>query len=87
MREILRTAAEELKSSEDQNGIAVGNGILGRANIDESYLSQENRIEKEIPDLPEKLVTRSQQQKAVTAQMKLTGVDSLGPGGLSNIFS
>lgn len=84
MRELLREAAEQLKQCEEGSGTGQS-GILGRALAEESLLNQ-NLRGPTIPDLPEKLVTKSQFEKQMNNQQKAFGVDVLGSGGLGNVF-
>jgi len=80
LRELLRAAAEELKQSEADESHC---GVFGRAQAEESLLNQNSRI-LTVPDLPEKLVTKSQLEKKINAESR---ADALENGGLSNILA
>eukprot|EP00804_Cyclotella_cryptica_P002600 CCRYP_010429-RC/>CCRYP_010429-RC protein AED:0.08 eAED:0.08 QI:0/0.9/0.90/1/0.7/0.54/11/1348/1458 len=63
LRDVLRVAADKLKESEGLFNRDDDNGLLGRANLNESLLHRHAR-QPEITALPEKLVTYSMVRKA-----------------------
>lgn len=87
LRELLRTAAAELQSTESSNGTSGTGGnddLFGRALAEESLLNQ--AVRNSIPNLPEKLMTNSKMVKQKQKAKRSSGVDVLGQGGLRTIF-
>lgn len=77
LRDLLRVAAENLKKAEGSGGAETG--ILGRAVAEESLLNQ-NLRGSAVPDIPEKLVTRSMLMK------KEAGKDGPDVPSLGSLF-
>jgi hypothetical protein len=63
IRDMLRVAADNLKEMNPTSPSAAASGIFDRAVEEESLLHHKTK-QKAVPDLPEKLVTRSQIAKA-----------------------
>jgi hypothetical protein len=71
LRDLLRVAADKIKESEGHTR-SDENGLLGRANANESLLHQHTR-KPAITALPEKLVTYSMMKKSQESAVEADG--------------